>query len=229
MMDNHDNTTEPFTPGVSDQHSGQSGPGPGEDAVLDLIAAEGMGGEQKKRSGALVIVGVVVLAAAGLFSMHTLTQVKADDGADPKTSKTVDDFLKGLGPEGGDEKKHREAIAVIEGDYTSPQVPVDQVSDPFLVAQVDPGPSTGGPAVITGNCEQDAKRAINDIKVQAVMLGARPTAFINGKTVQVGHAIEVRGVKFKVTAIGNDSVTVLAECPEDEGVRVEETVFMRRW
>jgi hypothetical protein len=227
MVDNHDNTTEPFTPGVSDQPAGETAPGPGEDAVLDLIAAEGMG-EQKKRSGALVIVGVVVLAAAGLFSMHTLTQVKADDGADPSTSKTVDDFLKGLGPEGGDEDKHLEAIAVIEGDYTSPQVPVEQVTDPFLVAQVDPGDPKGGPVVSTGNCEEDAKQAIKDIKVQAVMLGARPTAFINGKTVQVGHTIEVRRVKFKITAIGNDSVTVLAECPEDD-IRVEETVFMRRW
>ncbi len=223
MVDNQDNVTEPgLQPGVTEQADDNYGG----DGVLDLIASEGL--EQKKRSGAFVLIGVVVVAAAGLFSMHTLTKAQAGDGADPTTNKTVDDFLKNISGTGAGQEKHLQAIAVIQGDYTINQIAADELGpDPFTVGSVEPPKTTkGGP---TGNKLQDVERAIKDIKVQALLLGNyRPTAFVNGKTLQIGDMFEVRMIEFKLTAIANDSVTVLAEYPDDD-VRVEQTVYMKRW
>ena len=227
MVDNQDNLIEPgLQPEVTDKAEDNAGGGYGEEGVLDLIASEGL--EQKKRSGAFVLVGVVVVAAVGLFSMHTLTKVQAGDGADPTTNKTVDDFLKNISGTGSDTEKHLQAISVIEGDYTSNQVAADKLGpDPFTVGTVE---TTKTPTTVatTGNKQQDVERAIKDIKVQALLLGTRPTAFVNGKTLKIGDTFEVRKIEFKLTAIANDSVTVLAEYPDDD-VKVEQTVFMKRW
>ena len=223
MSDINDNWKNPgMNPQAMDQPGGADSGEYGGDAVLDLIASEGL--EEKKRSGAFVIVVVVVLAAAGLFSMRTLNKVVGDSGSTPIDSSRVDRIIAQIGSGKPITDEHQKALDAIHGDFTQAQVAADKVGDPFLVATADnTGPT--GPAT-TGNLEADVEAAIGAVKVQAVLGGS--TALVSGKAVQVGDTIEVRKIRLKITAIGGSSVTVLADYPEEK-VRVERTVYMKRW
>lgn len=221
-----DNLTGSTLPDDVTMPAGAGGGGYGEDAVLDLIAAEGL--DKKKRSGALVIVGVVVLAAASLFSMHTLTKAHGKDESDPKATKTVDDWL--LNDQKQQEADMERVIDGLTHDYTKNQIATAELkADPF-----EGDEEVGGAAVEPkgDGCEDEIRAAAKELKLNSVLLGATPTAIINGKLARLNREVTItvrnRKVAFLVTAITADSATVVAGCEGSEA-KVETTIFIKRW
>jgi hypothetical protein len=215
--------------------------GPDAEAEMDLLGTDGL--EKKRHSGMLVLILVVGLAIGGLFSMHTLTKVTASPDHNNEIEETIEEFLKALTGgsstdpgDGGDPilDDHRAVLDVLNDDYTDLQVANVQ-RDPFDI--------TGEVVTDTGDVgewqREDRRAAMKEaatkLRVQSVLMGARPAAIINGRLVRLGQVIESsqsqgeRGPKFefRVTEISHGSVTLVAEDPKLD-LRVETVLHLKR-
>ncbi|MEE8148566.1 MAG: hypothetical protein V3T24_13240 [Longimicrobiales bacterium] len=227
--------------------SPEAGGSPGQDAVaeswgvgeteegMDLLAVDG--GEKKRRSGALVLVLVVGLAIGSLFSMHTLSKVTGDTVRSGEIEKTVEDFLTALtGNRGSDPQNpgrdpidtQRAALDVLSHDYSDLQIEVNR--NPFSIS-TDVVSMSGDPSRRREQRRAAMKKAAGELRVQSLLMGARPAAIINGKLVRVGGVIPVPAsggaIAFRVTSIAESGIKIVAEEPELD-LRFETTLMLRR-
>ncbi len=196
----------------------------------------GEGSEKKSAKGMLIIVLVVGLAAGSLFSMHTLTKVTAASGRNKEIDATVDKFLKtmagvknpdGTGGGGDLVSSHDEIIAVITNNYIENQVQLDR--DPFELSGGG-GNTSGG----SRTSRSAVERAFGKLDLKSVIGGSRPLANINGKIVRVNQVMPVRlsrmegEIKFRVTSITRDAVTVEAVGVELDEPFIKKLTLKRR-
>jgi hypothetical protein len=224
-------------------------PGPAQGAVGDLDGAAGdvdddfglghdplMGeaSEKKSAKGMLIIVLVVGLAAGSLFSMHTLTKVTAASGRNLEIDATVDKFLKSMsGAENPDVtdpdlvSSHNEIVEVLTNNYTESQVQLDR--NPFEFSEGGGGDTGGG-----STSRSAVERAFAKLDLKSVIGGSRPLANINGKIVRVNQVMPVRlskkegEIKFRVTSITREAVTVEAVGVELEEPFIKKLMLKRR-
>jgi len=188
----------------------------GDDQDL-ILAAEGM--EKKTKSSTFVLIGVVVIAGASLFSMHTLTKANASGVRNKKLERTINDFL----TNGTDTTAPSEKVLSL----LTPVDPVDRPFDRNLFADVAGGPATAaGPR---GDTEEGWKvevgQAAEQLRVTSVMRGR--LANINGKIVQIGGIIKESGVDFKISEITTEGVSIEAR-HEKKGWVFQTIVVLKR-
>ena len=231
-------TGEGLTSGPAQGGAGDLGGADGDlddDFGLGQDPLMGEASEKKSVKGMLIIVLVVGLAAGSLFSMHTLTKVTAASGRNKEIDATVDKFLKTMaglknpdGTGGGQDlvSSHDEIIAVITNNYIENQVQLDR--DPFAFS--GGSGDAGGPTKSRAAVE----RAFGKLDLKSVIGGSRPLANINGKIVRVNQVMPVRlskmegEIKFRVTAITRDAVTVQAVGVELDEPFIKKLVIKRR-
>lgn len=185
-----------------------------------ILAAEGAG-EKRRRSGPLIVIGVVVLAAASLFSMRTLTKVTAKGVRTNDIDKIVDGYLKT--PADGTDESAKTLIAQL-----TDVKPVDRPLPRgiFSTDKGDPGEPKPGPAPTQeGPWRTQCTRAADKLKVTSVMRDL--LASINKKIVQLGGTVISEGVELTVIEITSDGITVEAVHPE-QGWRFEAQVPVKR-
>ncbi len=186
------------------------------------------GGEAKRRipTGTILLVVVVLLAGAGLFSMRKLATASASGNVNGEIEKRIKDLLDGLDRTGSDPDagpelvSPEEALRPLSVDYDTERVPPENVQkDPFeiYVTNTDhPGPTI--PAVVPIEIQreqfrQQATLASSAFKVKSVMAGSTPLANLNGEIVRVGAIVtDEQGLfKFKVWNINSDGVTLMIQ------------------
>ena len=200
------------------------------------LGAAGIGdAPKKKHTGALVLIVTVLLAAGSLFSMHTLTKVTASSGKNTEIERTIEQFLKNMGPEtpGADGVEelvegHSEVVAALTDNYTEHQI-TDLDRNPFALF----GGPTGTAQSDTGARIDQVERAANKLILKSVIGGRRPLANINGRIVRLNQIVPVElskaegTVKFRVTAITRKSVTLVAEDADIEKP-FEKTIHLKK-
>lgn len=205
------------------------------DPALDLVDE---GSEKKRRSGAMVLVAVVVLAIGSLVSMRTLTKLTAGSIGPDKIDQTIDGGIKRiLATDGDDHDQRRDAIlAVLNDNFTKHQV--DRLQrDPFDSGDEGIDPGLSDEEYSRAERRAQFKQAAADLKLKSVIRGSRPLAILNGRIVRLGQKFSVtitgsrnaprQKVEFRVVSIANDSVTVVAEDKKLE-IRHEATITLNR-
>jgi hypothetical protein len=183
-----------------------------------ILAAEGL--DKKRRSGPLILIGVVVLAAGALFSMRTLTRVSGS-GPTP-IDAGVEKYLRSEA--GGPDTTAAELLAQLTDVKPTERA---YVRDLFLTAPSASGPTVAaGPTAGTETGWQAAcKRATDKLKVTSVMRDL--LANINKSIVQLGGTVVSDGIQFRVIEITNEGITVEALHAE-QGWRFEQPVGVKR-
>lgn len=186
-----------------------------------ILAAEGI--DKKRRSGPLILIGVVVLAAGSLFSMRTLTRVQGKTSETPM-NPVITGYL----------EKATDASDLVAKEILAQLTDVKPrerlwVRDPFppAVGGADPGDTT----IVTpiGGTEPQwqsaCKRGADKLKVTSVMRDL--LANINKTIVQLGGTIVSDGIEFRIVEINNEGITVEAVHAE-HGWRYEQLVGVKR-
>jgi len=185
-------------------------------------------------SGTLILLLVVVLAAAGLFSMRSLARAMAGSIAgDKNVEETIDSWISGWSDaeNGGAEvilpdlADDRQAGDVLLDDRTEKQVKLDNVQkNPFVNEFAKPVTPDGAPATPADPVNDEevrlaqardemrvtCEKAATKLRLVMLMGGSRPMANISGRVVHVGDTIfdDRLGVTFTVVAIEAGSVTL---------------------
>jgi hypothetical protein len=219
-----------------DASSASFGGGEKIEAGIDPLA--NVAERKKLNTGSLVIVVVVVLAAAGLWSMRTFSRVSGANGRSSEVETKINDFLKswkGTGsttaPPGGSTALTNSdtVLSVLSETYTQRQVPLTDVQrNPFIL----PGDNTPTPTATDdgskalGKRQADRKaqieRSASQLQLKSIIMGSTPLANISGKLVhQDGDLAADDKVTFHVVAITADSVTlVVDDIPLDLSVAI---------
>jgi len=207
-----------------------------EQDVLDPLA----GGETKKRvdTGALLIGGVILVAIGGLFSMRTLARIAMPAPTDPMYEQTVMDFL-----DAPDVTTQDAGVWTdLKDDFTKGHVPLEGVHrNPFIIwetSQNTDEPVNLDPKIdqeaLTARRREERSRAINAeaerFRLQMVLLGHRPLANLNDQIVRIGETIQLdeNSTVFRIAAIRNDSVKLVAEEPALDLVVEIDVILLRQ-
>ena len=207
------------------------------------------------RTNAVVLGGVVIAAAGGLFAMRQLGAVSSAQAFDQTVEMTVEKFLERVvgGTDGNAASKWnpredgQRLVAALQEDYTDLQVPWENVRrDPFLIYSEEPAVPTNveetpRPVSPRGPSREDLQRERTEelktlaegIRIKSVMTGSRPMAIIeNGgedAVVNVGDTLDIKDspLPFRVKAIVSGSVQLEAFDAELD-VRVTVSLFVHQ-
>lgn len=194
-------------------------PGIGADEQDIILAAEGI--DKKRRSGPLILIGVVVLAAGSLFSMRTLTRVQGRTEA--ATNPVVEKYLKTATD--GSDGVAKEILAQLTD--VKPQERVF-VRDLFVIPpEVD---KAGTVVTVRGESTEaqwqtSCRKGADKLKVTSVMRDL--LANINKTIVQLNGTIISDGIEYRVIEITNEGITVETKHLE-QGWRYEQLVAVKR-
>lgn len=249
------NTPAPLDPELQAQAEAQGelsvplGVGEFEEPGFDPLA----GTESKRRINAsvLIIVGVMVVAAGGLFAMKKVARVAAAGifaNNSSEVERIIEEFLPTLRARasGGTDTSSvmdSSILTVLNETYTEHQVPLRDVQkNPFIMYApptdsvedpIDVGPDPEAERLKRWQAEKDElemafQAAGRTFRLKSVMGGTRPMAILNDKIVRVGETIqsENEDLVFRVTAISASSVEMIGEAPEYE-LEVTVTVFLQ--
>ena len=247
------NTPAPLDPELQAQAQGELavplGVGEFEEPGFDPLA----GSESKRHINAsvLIIVGVMIVAAGGLFAMKKVAQVAASGIFKDMTEveRIIDEFLPtmrsradGIDPNA---VMDTSILTVLNETYTEHQVPLRDVQkNPFIMYSapvapgddpvVDTGPDPEAERLKKWQADKDAlqmafEQAGRQFRLKSIMGGSRPMAILNDKIVRVGETIESENedMVFRVTEISTSTVELIGEAPEFE-LEVTVTVFLQR-
>lgn len=223
----------------------------GMDENEEFGAADGfndMTGQGKRtlNGGALLLVIVVIIAVAGLFSMRTLTRASAADEAPTEVEQSIESFLSLLqSSKEGDETENKFQIGadeatvldILNESYASRQVALTDVQrNPFIIFEESAPKETSGKPRGPDPTEQKRQdrrvlfeQAAGRLELRSVLMGAAPMATINQNIVQVGQSVmaEPENISFRVLEISNDGVVILAE-DKELGVKYQTTLTIDR-
>lgn len=238
MNDNDFNQSE-FNDGPDNENQAGVPLGTGfEDNDGPAIVDDADGGK-KIKSGTLILLAVVVLAGAGLYSMRSLGKAAGVIQSDGTLETTVNDFIDRLTGKASDDDsdevlvitsdEENRAMSALTDDRTQRQVALDQVQkNPFVFPfatekQPDDNPvvtDTGlDPEEQKRLAQQDARvdfeKAVAKLRLVMVMGGSTPMANLNGEVFYEGDVIDDDriGVSFVVAEIMNDAVVLVREEP----------------
>lgn len=207
----------------------------GGDAIDGADAFGDIDGEEKRKlnSGALLLVGVVVIAIVGLFSMRTLTRASAAGDGPTEVEQSIESFLTLLQDSKSGEPTPRDfqlgadeaaVLDILNESYASRQVALAHVQrNPFIIFEESgkpdaPSSSRGPDPMVRKRQDRQSlfEQAAGRLEVRSVLMGTTPLATINNTIVQVGGTIvaEPENVTFRVLSISTDSVKVIAEDTE---------------
>ena len=205
----------------------------GEFANSDPLA--GSGGTRKLQGGSILIIAVVFIAVAGLFSMRKLAEITKGSGIDREIEATIEKILPSLGsskdpgdPDAERNKRHEMYVMTVLGEsYSERQVPLRDVQrNPFVISHPEIIDETNPPPPDGGTIDQDrwlreqqervrkeVESAGNALALKAIMQGSDPIANVNGEMVRVGNTIVApRGnIEFRVASIDNGIVRLVFE------------------
>lgn len=189
----------------------------------DAFLGEEAGKKRSLSSGTIVLLAVVVVAGAGLYSMRTLGTVSASGGVATDLEQTIESFLDTLrGDSRGRNRSSQQVVGTVEGDVdglvdnrTELQVSLDDVQkNPFVLFQSQD--TSDAPATVDNTAELEAARraaitatrqrfdeAAGRFRLSMVMGGAEPMASVDGRIVYIGDTIidERANVEFTVIEI----------------------------
>jgi hypothetical protein len=206
------------------------------DPALDPLAGAVTG--RKLNGSVVLIVAVVLIAVAGLFSMRKLAQVTAAAVADTDAASKIETFLKSRTgtPDGSGEMQpstlvleEAEVLNVLSATYSERQVPLRDVQkNPFMIflpEAIKVETQNNDPA-ITEDPEarfreaQAARRTTIEItgsrmELKSIMSGSNPLANIDGAVYRIGETVEAPNsdVVFRVDSIESGKVVLVAEEP----------------
>jgi len=202
-------------------------------------------GKRGLNSGAVLLVAVVLIAIAGLFSMRTLTRASAAHDEPHEAEKSIESFLsmlqssksEGESPNYQLGAEETAVLDVLNESYASRQVALTHVQrNPFIIFEDSAGSDTpskpSGPDPMEQKREERRKlfaQAAGRLELRSVLMGNTPLATIGTNIVQVGATVvaEPEGVTFTVTTISNDGVQIVAE-DKELGVRHESLLTIDR-
>ena len=221
----------------------------GEDeGVVDALG----GSESTSRfnSGTLLIVVVIILAGAGLFSMRTLGRVSAAVDTNNDLEATIEAFLQGKDNmnAGSDEasaielvNRNKEVLEVLTESYTNRQVPASQLArNPFIIQSTrtigdEPktNPSDQADAAMERKRQQRKSRlreTASRLNVKSILMGSEPLANINDEVLTAGDLIDINfdSATFRVEQIKQNSVRVKATDHELEVTVSVDLMLQRR-
>ena len=247
------NTPAPLDPGLQAETQGElSGPlgvGEFEEPGFDPLA----GSESKRHinTSVLIIVGVMIVAAGGLFAMKKVAQVAASGILKDmsEVERIIDEFLPtmrsrtaGVDPNAAMDTS---IFTVLNETHTEHQVPLRDVQrNPFIMYAepvepgddpvVDAGPDPEAERLKKWQADKDAlqmafEQAGRQFRLKSIMGGSRQMAILNDTIVHVGETIESENedMVFRVTEISTSTVELIGEAPEFE-LEVTVTVFLQR-
>ena len=193
-------------------------------------------GDEKPKinNSTAIVIGVIILAAVGLYSMRTIAIAMASGNTgDTAVEATVDEFINALIPsEDGDSHNeqvvasidHNELGGVLLDDRTELQVPWEQVQkNPFVAAfgnapkVTNPATDTEDPAAILArnqmNRRGDFERGAANLSVLMILGGSKPMANISGSIVNEGDIVvdDRTGEEFTVRKIEHGLVSLIGE------------------
>ena len=200
----------------------------------DLDGLDG-GLAKKRRTGPLILIAVVLLAAGGLFCMHALSKITGASKGNSDIEATITKFLNSMtGTQLGDSEgsakdlvaNHDKIVGVLSNDYLDLQIPLSDLQfNPFVI---DRGArQIAQPEVDIGydNAQrlerkraqrrEELQSAASKLRLKSVIMGGTPLANISGSIVRIGEVVSVGrdDVDFQVTAITHDTVTITANEP----------------
>lgn len=187
----------------------------GDEASLDPLA--GTGQRKKFNGGSLVLVGVIVMALAGLFFMRTLSKVSASSGGKNSNEDKVKKFLDSRGNKTGPDPA---VVFDIGSSYTDRQVPLTDVQrNPFILPGEgmklpdQPDTTDRGAAKRLTDRKLQFEKAYAKLALKTIMMGSNPMASLNGRIVRRGDEITIdpESVTFRITEITADSLSLSAE------------------
>jgi hypothetical protein len=185
----------------------------------------GMSGKRKLSSGSILLIIVVVVAIAGLFSMRTIGKVTGAATGSTSLEDKINDFLKGIkAPEAGSKEARvvgtgKLDISKLGQDYTEHQVALGDVQKNPFILPTDGDSTTTTTTIAGGSGPDDVKRAElaalfqsvgNRLRLKSVILGSEPLANVSGRIVRLNETIliEPEKVEFLVAAIENETITL---------------------
>ena len=205
----------------------------------------GSSGGRKLSSGSILLVIVIVVAIAGLFSMRTIGKVTSAATGSSQIEDSINEFIKKFNPGEEDGKSpkivgnNRVDMTRLGQDYTEQQVALADVQkNPFILPN-DVGGTT--PTIHPGATKEEVRRAElaaefqtvgNRLRLKSIILGADPLANVSGRIVRLNETIliEPEKVEFLVTAIENETITLKGTGEEVKqlGLDVEITLQINR-
>lgn len=217
------------------------GLGGGADAVSDPFASSSA--SRRIKSGSMVVVFVVALAAVGLFAMRWMTKVTVASNRADEAERKVGDYLDAMKKETAKrDLDSADVVHVLNDDFTDRQIPLSDVQkDPFVLYEV--AIRTEIEPKREDNSEDQTQRvrdsarqkrmneiqsALSSLRVKSILLGSNPLANLDGQIVRVGEMIKTKddAVKLRVLSIDQDSLVVFAEDSELD-IKIEHTLFVR--
>lgn len=212
----------------------------GADVGLDPFASSSA--SRRIKSGSMVVVFVVALAAVGLFAMRWMTKVTVASGREDEAERKVGDYLDGLKKDTAKrDLDSADVVHVLNDDFTDRQIPLSDVQkDPFVlydvvIREVDPkqeDASEDQSQRVRDSARQkrmnEIQSALSNLRVKSILLGSNPLANLDGQIVRVGELIKTPddAVKLRVLSIDQDSLVVFAEDPVLD-IKIEHTLFVR--
>jgi hypothetical protein len=186
-------------------------------------AAEAMG--PGKGRGALLLVGVLLVAAGTLYGMRLTGGVDAHDAQTADAEKKIDQALKRFGAADGSSvdpairqnidaifKDTETVLAKFGEDPTSKQVGLDHVQkNPFALVLIkrESGPTAAVQAIdkVKEQRLKELRKELESLNLQSLMNGKVALAVINGKVTREGDVIG----SFTITSIAPSGVKLAAD------------------
>lgn len=213
----------------------------GPDAGLDPFASSSA--SRRIKSGSMVVVFVVALAAVGLFAMRWMTKVTVASNREDEAERKVGDYLDGLKKDTAKrDLDSADVVHVLNDDFTDRQIPLSDVQkDPFVLYEVairgDDETNDSDTSEDQSQRARDSARqkrmneiqsALSSLRVKSILLGSNPLANLDGQIVRVGELIKTPddAVQLRVLSIDQDSLVVFAEDPVLD-IKIEHTLFVR--
>lgn len=202
-------------------------------------------GTKRHAGSALLLIAVVGLAVAGLFSMRTLTRASASSEGNAEVEQSIESFLETIDQSSGDADgtgRRRDAdgnvLNVLNESYTERQVPLEDVQrNPFIIFEptVTANDDDGTPTTPTDPREEqrrmrkgEIEQAAGNLQLRSVLMGRTPLATINSEVVRVDDDVTTsNGTTFTVQWIKSTSVGLVAE-EQDLDLSVEIVLELNR-
>jgi hypothetical protein len=232
------NSNQAFT-GAVDDDAKKMPFGAGEQIEAGIDPLANVAERKKLNTGSLVIVFVIVLAAAGLWSMRKFSHVSGASGRSSDVEAEINKFLQAWKGESASRTSTTApstaltssdtVLSVLAGTYTQRQVPLTDVQrNPFIL----PGDNLPTAAPVDDGSKALAKRqadrkaqieqAASHLQLKSIIMGSVPLANISGKLVHKDDNLVIDDkVTFRVVSIATDSITlVVDDVPLDLSVAI---------
>jgi hypothetical protein len=196
-----------------------------DDLVMDPLA--GSAERKKFNAGSFILLGVVVLACAGLWAMRSLSHVKTASRGNTELEATIEKWIKAAKNASSSSALLGDgatSISTLTTNFTQRQVQLTNVQrNPFIFPDeevvpvvLQPG-DDGSKALAQRRAARQAaiEQAASRYELKSVIMSAQPLANVSGKIVRVGDELVSSGdnTAFRVAAIAADSVKLVAEDP----------------